>query len=140
MRSRSAPTPGGRWATPRCPVDESLARPLWLTWMKGQAGPRRRPQPFSSVLTAWKVNSEKFGRLLELRFIHILASLCATTTCSVASYASRRREWPVAPVQDRCYAGSCKRTSENNPSTHSGEYAFESAQRSRRWHDAGLRR
>src|SRR5215211_3887841 len=22
---------GGRWATPRCPVDESLARHLWLT-------------------------------------------------------------------------------------------------------------
>jgi hypothetical protein len=38
--------------------------------------------------SAWKVNSETFRRLLEPRFIHILASLCATTICSVALYAS----------------------------------------------------
>jgi hypothetical protein len=71
--------------------------------------------------TSWKGNSEKFGRLLEPHSIHILASLCTTTTCSVASYAYRRRECAVAPAWDRCYAGSCIRTSENSPSTHSDE-------------------
>jgi hypothetical protein len=45
--------------------------------------------------SAWKGYSEKFGCLLEPRFIHILASLCATTTCSVASYASRCRECAI---------------------------------------------
>jgi hypothetical protein len=41
--------------TKESPVDELLARHLWLTWKEGQAGPRRRPQPFSRVLTAKKV-------------------------------------------------------------------------------------
>src|SRR5215204_2865567 len=56
-----APAPGGRRATPRCPADESLARHLWLTWKEGQAGPRRCPQPFSRILTAWKGNSANFA-------------------------------------------------------------------------------
>ncbi len=72
MRSRRCPAPGGRWATPRCPADESLARHLWPTWKEGQAAPRRRPQPFSRILTAWKDgfceascerHSRKFGLL-----------------------------------------------------------------------------
>src|SRR5918992_5435246 len=37
MRSRSAPAPLGRWATPRCPVDESLARHL-LAHLEGGSG------------------------------------------------------------------------------------------------------
>jgi hypothetical protein len=32
---------------------------LWPTWKEGQAAPRRRPRPFSRILTAWKVNSRK---------------------------------------------------------------------------------
>jgi hypothetical protein len=31
--------------------------PLGPTWNEGQASPRRRPQPFSRILTAWKGNS-----------------------------------------------------------------------------------
>jgi hypothetical protein len=34
--------------------------PLGPTWKEGQAAPRRRPQPFSRILTAWKVNSRNF--------------------------------------------------------------------------------
>jgi hypothetical protein len=47
--------------------------------------------------SAWKGYSAKFEHLLGPHFIHILASLCATTTSGVDSYASRRREWLVAP-------------------------------------------
>ena len=38
------------------------------TWKEGQAGPRRRPQPFSRILTAWKGNSQKS----TYRIVHIL--------------------------------------------------------------------
>jgi len=43
--------------------------PLGPTWNEGQASPRRRPQPFSRILTAWKVNSRNFALLefYELR-------------------------------------------------------------------------
>src|SRR5215216_1917524 len=62
MSSLWAPTPGGRWARPRCPVEESLARHLWLTYKKkGQAGPRGRPKPFSSVLTARRDCPKRVG-------------------------------------------------------------------------------
>ena len=63
MRSqRTAPAPGGLRATPRRPADESLARHLrWPTWKEGQAAPRRRPQPFSRIFTAWKVYSANFA-------------------------------------------------------------------------------
>jgi hypothetical protein len=62
LLGHDAPAPGGRRATPRCPADESLARRPWLTWKEGQAAPRRRPQPFSRILIAWKWNSWKFAR------------------------------------------------------------------------------
>jgi hypothetical protein len=39
--------------------------PLGPTWKEGQASPRRRPQPFSRILTAWKGNSANFA-LLDL--------------------------------------------------------------------------
>jgi hypothetical protein len=61
MRSRRCSGPGrpsgdtgmsGRRVTSKAP--------LGPTWKEGQAAPRRRPQPFSSVLTAWKVNSRNF--------------------------------------------------------------------------------
>ena len=66
---------------------------------RGRLPPSRRSIHRSSV---WKGYSEKFGCLLEPRFIHILASLCATRTCSVASYASRRRECAMTLTQGRC--------------------------------------
>ena len=31
-----------------------FARHHWPTWKEGQAAPRRRPQPFSRILTAWR--------------------------------------------------------------------------------------
>src|SRR5829696_1074355 len=34
--------------------------PLGPTWKEGQAAPRRRPQPSSRILTAWKEYSQKF--------------------------------------------------------------------------------
>ena len=36
----------GRRVTPKAP--------LGPTWKEGQAGPKRRPQPFSRILTAWR--------------------------------------------------------------------------------------
>ena len=35
--------------------------PLGPTWNEGQASPRRRPQPFSRILTVEKLNSSKFA-------------------------------------------------------------------------------
>ena len=35
--------------------------PLGPTWNEGQASPRRRPQPFSRILTAWNRYSANFG-------------------------------------------------------------------------------
>jgi hypothetical protein len=57
----AAPSPGGRRARPGCSADESLARHLRPTWKEGQAAPRRHPQPFSRILTAWKGYSPKFA-------------------------------------------------------------------------------
>ena len=34
--------------------------PLGPTWKEGQAAPRRRPQPSSRILTAWKGYSPKY--------------------------------------------------------------------------------
>jgi hypothetical protein len=34
---------------------------LWPEWKEGQAGPRRRPQPSSRILTAWEGNSRTLG-------------------------------------------------------------------------------
>jgi hypothetical protein len=59
MRSRRCSGSGWLWATPGDPTDESLARHLRLTWNEGQAAPRRRPQPPSRILTAWKGYSAK---------------------------------------------------------------------------------
>jgi hypothetical protein len=32
---------------------------FWPAWKEGQAAPRRRPQPFCRILTAWKGFSQK---------------------------------------------------------------------------------
>ncbi len=32
---------------------------FWPAWKEGQAAPRRRPQPFCRILTAWKGYSPK---------------------------------------------------------------------------------
>jgi hypothetical protein len=62
MRSRGCSGPGrpagdtrvsGRRVTPKAP--------LWPTWKEGQAAPRRRPQPSSRILTAWKGISATFA-------------------------------------------------------------------------------
>jgi hypothetical protein len=37
---------------------------FWPTWKEGQAAPRRRPQPFSRILTAWK----GYSRMLNFGF------------------------------------------------------------------------
>ena len=71
--------------------------------------------------SSWKGFSAEFGHPIGLDFIHVLASLCATTQCRVASYASRRRERAMTPAQERSYARSRIRTLEKNPSTHSAE-------------------
>jgi hypothetical protein len=49
------------------------------------------------------------------------ASLSEATTCSEADAWLGGGNRPPTPVQDRDYAGCCKRTSENTPSRHSGE-------------------
>jgi hypothetical protein len=65
MRSRCCSGPGrlsgdakasGRRVTSKAPI-----RP---PWKEGQAGPRRRPRPFSRILTAWK----GYSRKLNFRF------------------------------------------------------------------------
>ena len=62
MRSRRCSGPGrplgetkvsGRRVTRKAPLAHVEG---------GQAGPRRRPQPFSRILTAWKGRSRNFGR------------------------------------------------------------------------------
>jgi hypothetical protein len=61
MRSRRCLGPGrpagetkmsGRRVTRKAPLADVE---------RGQAGPRRRPQPFSRILTAWKGYSANFG-------------------------------------------------------------------------------
>jgi hypothetical protein len=32
---------------------------FWPAWKEGQAAPRRRPQPSSRILTAWKGHAQK---------------------------------------------------------------------------------
>ena len=48
------------------------------TWKEGQAAPRRRPQPFSRILTAWKVNSPK-STLADLYSPHPAGRVSYTT-------------------------------------------------------------
>jgi hypothetical protein len=43
-------------------------------WKEGQAAPRRRPQPFSMILTAWKGHSATFAvtEFLDVRLAPVL--------------------------------------------------------------------
>jgi hypothetical protein len=52
---------------------------FWPTWKEGQAAPRRRPQPFSRILTAWKGFSPKFAS----RISHISASIAPGLPSSI---------------------------------------------------------
>jgi len=61
MRSRR---PGSWWPLGDTRVSGrrvTSKAPLWPTWKEGQAAPRRRPQPFSRILTAWKGYSANFA-------------------------------------------------------------------------------
>jgi hypothetical protein len=67
---------------------------FWPAWKEGQAAPRRRPQPSSRILTAWKANSRKFGcRILHSpgpigsrRVFAHHKHMFATVRCGHASY------------------------------------------------------
>src|SRR5215211_3541173 len=96
-------------------------------------------RPLQVKERAWVVCTSRTARLLALhygtlrrsailtalrgsRVNHALGSLCTTTTCSplrcrVMSLRSHHRRLQEAIY----YAGCCIRTSENSPSTHSGE-------------------
>src|SRR5829696_4063732 len=67
---------------------------------------------------SWKVASEKSGNLIGPGLIHVLGSLCSTTTCRTLSRGvSGLRRHPRGSRR-AFYARSCIRTSENTPSTH----------------------
>jgi hypothetical protein len=72
MRSRRSSPGRLLGGTKVCPVDESLAKHLWLTWKESQTGPRCRPQPFSRVLTAWKGRSRTYALRVGLLLDHRL--------------------------------------------------------------------
>ncbi len=66
MRSRR---PGSWWPLGDTRVSGrrvTCKAPLWPTWKEGQAAPRRRPQPSSRILTAWKVSSAKFAKKVPI--------------------------------------------------------------------------
>ena len=61
MRSRRCSGPGRRSGdTGMSGRRVTCKAPLGPTWKEGQAAPRRRPQPSSRILTAWKGYSRKF--------------------------------------------------------------------------------
>src|SRR5215218_3137690 len=65
---------------------------------------------------SWKVASEKSGNLIGPGLIHVLGSLCSTTTCRTLSRGvSGLRRHPRGSRR-AFYARSCIRTSENSPS------------------------
>jgi hypothetical protein len=68
-----------------------------------------------------KVNPEKSGSPVGPKLIHATESLCTTTTCSHYSRCVRSRKSHPHGFRRAIHAGSCKRTSENFPSTHSAE-------------------
>jgi hypothetical protein len=88
--------------------------------------PDRTSTPFARGLatpihpSSWKGFSEKFGCPIGSGFIHITESLCATTTCSPNPYGVRGPRSHLRALRAAFYARSCKRTSENSTSTHSG--------------------
>jgi hypothetical protein len=53
--------------------------PLGPTWKEGQATPRRRPQPSSRILTAWKGNSQKLNFAFH-EFSEVAPGLVTTHT------------------------------------------------------------
>jgi hypothetical protein len=55
------------------------------------------------------------------KLIHRSASLFDTRTCCAGGLRARGSGKGIGQATDWFYAGSCKRTSENSPSTHSGE-------------------
>ena len=61
MRSRRCLGPGRPSSDTKASGRRVTSKaPLGPTWKEGQAAPRRRPQPFSRILTAWKGGPPKF--------------------------------------------------------------------------------
>jgi hypothetical protein len=113
---------------------------VWKIGMGPESGLRKRPRgvegvPIGHFLGAKKHGRDAFGYFQtvsegvfsevgvpdKIGLIYATESLCITTTCSPHSRGlmgsrSHPRSHMVA-----FYARSCKRTSENTPSTHSGE-------------------
>jgi hypothetical protein len=88
MRSRCCSGPGWPSSDTKASGRRVTSKaPLGPTWKEGQATPRRRPQPFSRILTAWKGNSANFavtefyevrgflGDVVHLVLIHTYTSL-----------------------------------------------------------------
>src|SRR5215212_7838690 len=66
--------------------------------------------------SAWKGNSQKSGYLIGPELIHVLGSLCTTTTCRFRSRGVvGLRSHPHAS-QSEIYARSCIRSTQNSPS------------------------
>jgi hypothetical protein len=60
MRSRRCSGPGRPLGDTKASGRRVTCKaPFGPTWKEGQADPRRRPQPFSRILTAWKGYSRK---------------------------------------------------------------------------------
>ena len=57
----------------------------------------------------------------ELSFIHEISGLLSAQYCVTAGAAPRVRKLTARCAKWQVHAGSCKWTSENTPSTHSGE-------------------
>ena len=84
-------------------------------------GPLRREKNAAIYPSAWKDDSEKYEHPIGPAPIQIYESLCTTTTYSAYPYGiGRLRRYPHCLLGE-IYAGSCKRSSQNLPSTHSGE-------------------
>ena len=62
-----------------------------------------------------------FGYLMQTKLIHTLASLCTTTRCSPHLRSRPRITRHLRDLRTAFCARSCKRASENTPSTSLGE-------------------
>src|SRR5829696_4423539 len=71
--------------------------PLGPTWNEGQASPRRRPQPFSRILTAWNRNSRKFTERLQ-KILQLSDTLVPLPRVCCVHYVLRGRH---VKAQDR---------------------------------------
>ena len=80
-----------------------------------------RSRKVASLRSKHATKWDCYPRRQELTKIQDRASLSDATTCSVDLDASGREKEVKPCPMDTAYAGSCKRTSQNFSSTHSGE-------------------